>query len=52
MKNLLKIVIPSFVICNLSFVITPVMAFDHVLPAPAVSGPTGVVRIPSADVLP
>ncbi len=39
-----------FVVCCLSA--TPVMAFSHVLPSPAYSGPTGVIRIPSADVIP
>lgn len=47
-----KIVLPSFVICHLIFVITPGLAFDHVLPGPAINGPTGIIRIPSADVIP
>ena len=48
-----KIIIPSFVIFNLSFVIAaPAAAYPQVFPVPAINGPSGVVRIPSADVIP
>ncbi|MFH1683600.1 MAG: hypothetical protein ABIA67_01825, partial [Candidatus Margulisiibacteriota bacterium] len=48
-----KIIIPSFVIFNLSFVIAaPAVAYPQVFPTPAINGPSGVVRIPSADVIP
>ena len=32
--------------------ITPAAAYPHVIPAPAIDGPTGLARIPSADILP
>ena len=41
-----------FVICHLLFVISPAAAYPEVFPAPTINGPTGVVRIPSADVVP
>lgn len=42
-----------FVICYLSFVISPQAgAYPRYLPAPEINGPTGVVRMPSADVIP
>ena len=31
--------------------VAPAAAFRHVFPAPGVNGPTGVVRIPSADII-
>ncbi|MFH1826474.1 MAG: hypothetical protein ABH823_04200 [bacterium] len=47
------IIIPSFVIFNLSFVISaPAAAYPQVFPAPSNNGATGLVRIPSADVVP
>ena len=51
-KNLKFVICLLFVICTLSFVISPAGAYPQVFPAPAMSGPTGVVRIPSADVIP
>lgn len=42
-----------FVIWVLSFVIPPkAVAYPAVFPAPALNGPTGIVRMPSADVIP
>ena len=41
-----------FIICHLSFVISAAAAYPQVFPAPAINGPSGVVRIPSADVIP
>ncbi|MFH1541541.1 MAG: hypothetical protein ABIE84_00420 [bacterium] len=42
-----------FVICHLSFVIAaPAVAYPEVFPAPTINGPTGVTRIPSANVIP
>jgi len=41
-----------FVICHLSFVISPAAAYPQVFPAPALNGASGVVRMPSADVIP
>jgi hypothetical protein len=45
----------SFVICHLSLlllVVSPAWAYPQVFPSPSLAGPTGVVRIPSADVIP
>lgn len=39
-----------FVVCVLA--IAPAGAYPAVFPAPSLNGPTGVVRIPSADVIP
>jgi hypothetical protein len=48
-----KIIFPLFVICCLSFVISASAgAYPHVFPCPALNGPSGVIRIPSADVIP
>lgn len=51
MKKLL-----SFALLGILFVstsgLTKAMAEDYVFPAPALNGPTGVVRIPSANVIP
>jgi hypothetical protein len=33
-------------------IISPALAYPQVFPAPAINGPSGVVRIPSADVIP
>ncbi len=46
------IIILSFVIFNLSFLISSANASSQVFPAPAINGPSGVVRMPSADVIP
>ncbi|MBU0672762.1 MAG: hypothetical protein KJ732_07040, partial [Candidatus Margulisbacteria bacterium] len=44
----------GFCLCLVSciLVISPASAYPQVFPAPAISGPSGVVRIPSADVIP
>ena len=48
-----KIIIPSFVIFNLSFVIcSAASAAPTVFPSSALNGPSGLIRIPSADVIP
>jgi len=41
-----------FVLCVLCSVFSPSLAAPQYLPAPALSGPTGLVRIPSADCIP
>jgi len=49
----MKIRSKLLVICCLFFVLSaPAFAYPQVFPSPAVNGPTGVVRIPSADVIP
>lgn len=51
----IKKVIFLFVICSAfggSFVICPAGAYPQVFPAPALNGPTGLIRLPSADVIP
>ena len=40
------------VIVSWLLVTIPARAYSHVFPAPAINGPSGVVRIPSADVIP
>ncbi|MEE8638192.1 MAG: hypothetical protein V3T21_04005 [Candidatus Margulisiibacteriota bacterium] len=40
------------VIASWLLVIAPASAYPQVFPAPAINGPSGVVRIPSADVIP
>jgi len=40
------------IVASCLLVITPASAYPHVLPAPAIGGPTGLARIPSADILP
>jgi hypothetical protein len=40
------------VIVAWSLIISPALAYPQVFPCPAVNGPSGVVRIPSADVIP
>jgi hypothetical protein len=52
MKKIAFAAVFSFVVCGLLFVACPAWAYPAVLPATAVNGPTGLVRIPSADVLP
>lgn len=47
-----KRMILSLVIFNLALLISPALAYPEVFPSPAVNGATGVVRIPSADVIP
>lgn len=43
----------SFVILVSSFVVTvPAIAYPQLFPSPAVNGPSGLIRIPSADVVP
>jgi hypothetical protein len=51
-RALYKLIIPSFLIFNLTFLISPSFAFPQVFPSSAINGPSGVVRIPSADVIP
>ena len=51
-RLLFKIIIPSFVIFNLSFLISPAMAYSDVFPSPTVNGPSGLIRVPSAVVVP
>jgi len=41
-----------FVFLALSLCSSPALAFPQVFPAPALNGPTGLIRIPSADVIP
>lgn len=41
-----------FVIVISSLIIAPTFAYPRVFPAPAVNGPTGLIRIPSADCIP
>lgn len=47
-----KIIIPSFFILNSSFFISAASAATHVFPSSALNGPSGIIRIPSADVIP
>lgn len=50
MRKQLNIIL--FAICCLLFATAPAWAYPQVFPAPAINGPSGVVRIPSADVIP
>ena len=47
-----KIILPSFLILIFSSLISPASAFPEVFPSPALNGPSGIIRIPSADVIP
>ena len=47
-----KVIIPLFLILIFNFLISPASAFPEVFPSPALNGPSGVIRIPSADVIP
>ncbi len=47
-----KILHLTLVIGNLSLLALPVVAYPAVFPTPGLNGPTGVVRIPSADIIP
>jgi hypothetical protein len=40
------------VIASWLLIVAPASAYPQVFPAPAINGPSGVVRIPSADVIP
>jgi len=51
-QNSCKIIKNLFVVCCLLFVVSPSLAFDHVMPNPTINGPTGIIRVPSADVIP
>ncbi|MBN2058538.1 MAG: hypothetical protein JW782_07065 [Candidatus Saganbacteria bacterium] len=50
MKKLSSLAIILFGCCLISSV--PALAYPQVFPAPAINGPSGIVRIPSADVIP
>ena len=41
-----------FIILVSLFVISPAMAYPQVFPSPTINGATGIIRIPSADVIP
>lgn len=53
MKNVWKLRLRNyFVIVISSLIISPALAYPRVFPAPALNGPTGLIRIPSADCIP
>lgn len=48
-----KLVVGSYFVIGLwLFVISPALAFPQVFPTQSINGPTGVIRIPSANVVP
>ncbi|MFA4843715.1 MAG: hypothetical protein WC632_02040 [Candidatus Margulisiibacteriota bacterium] len=53
MKNVWRLRLRNcFVIVISSLIISPSLAYPRVFPAPALNGPTGLIRIPSADCIP
>ncbi|MBU0501625.1 MAG: hypothetical protein ABIH69_03890 [bacterium] len=51
-RILFILVMPSFFILHSSFFISAAQAAIHVFPSSALNGPSGLIRIPSADVIP
>lgn len=53
MNNVWKLSLRScIVIVVASLILSPSLAYPRIFPAPAINGPTGLIRIPSADCIP